>query len=85
MIQPDWPSFRLAVEGTVLDTFPEDMLLKYGIPDDEDLIIERLLEEGIEKCPECGCWIESGEIIHDRDWEVIGCQACYVGEMEERE
>lgn len=77
MIQADWSSFRLAVEGTVLDTFPEDMLAKYGIPDDEDLIIENLLDEGIEKCPECGSWVESGEIyLDERSSEVLGCEAC---------
>lgn len=77
MFEPEWSSFRLAVEGTVLETFPETMLLKYGIPDDMDLIVENLLDEGIEQCPECGTWVESGEIIWDeyRD-EIIGCEAC---------
>lgn len=76
--QPDWIGLRMAMEGTVNTEVPEIMAIRYGVQGiDHDTIIEELLDQGIEQCPECGSWVESGEIVWDsREDEIIGCEAC---------
>lgn len=78
MSKPDWVGLRMEIEGTVIDEIPETMAEAYGVEHiDLDTIIEEMLDQGIEQCPECGTWVESGEIYWDsyRD-EILGCEAC---------
>jgi hypothetical protein len=77
-MMPDWVALRLALEGTVINEVPEDMAEMYGIPAwDHEQVVEAMLDQGIEQCPECGCWVESGEIlINVESDEVEGCEAC---------
>lgn len=76
--QPDWTGLRMWIEGTTVDEVPEDVRARYNIPDDPDQLVEELLDQGIEQCPGCGTWVESGEVIWDSNYdEIVGCDACY--------
>lgn len=81
---PDWTAVRHYLEGTVENEVPESVAERYGVSAfDHEQVAEQMTDQGIEQCPECGTWVESGEIVHDKEWEIIGCEACYVGEIEE--
>lgn len=75
---PDWSGLRMALEGTVTYDIPEDMATRYGVEDiDPDTIADEMLDQGIEQCPTCETWVESGELVWDETGEeVYGCEAC---------
>src|SRR5262245_45587396 len=41
----------------------------------DDEVEDQLCGAGLELCPGCGWWFESGELIDD-DNEVVGCEDC---------
>lgn len=44
---------------------------------DADAVEDLLLDLNVERCPSCGWWSESSEMILDEDEEVaIGCRSC---------
>ena len=51
-----------AIEYFDLDCTPED-------------VEEKMLDYGIEICPGCGWWVESGELVDD-DGNLILCENC---------
>ena len=64
---------RAYLEGTCnsLDIALERFDIALEVEDLEDM----LLDLGIERCPDCGWWMESSELV-DEDSEVVGCDQC---------
>lgn len=74
MPTPDYPALADSLLGT--HGYPETVLERHGALEvDEDEIDEHLLDHGIEKCPQCGWWVESGEVV-DEDGEIVPCGSC---------
>ena len=64
------------LEGTCMPV--ESALEHFDLPPDEETVEEvdeQLLAMSLEKCPFCGWWCESSELV-DEDDEVVGCGQC---------
>jgi len=70
-------------QGTLLSE--AQLLERSGLGDDvgEDEVIEILLDEGVERCPECGWWVHSWELV-DEDGNETVCENCRMGREDER-
>lgn len=61
---------RLEVTGDFGDELEERGL-------DADAVEDLLLDLNVERCPACGWWSESAEMVLDEDEEAaIGCRSC---------
>lgn len=65
----------LDAQGTLLSE--AQLLERSGLGDDvsEDEVIEILLDEGVERCPECEWWVYSWELV-DEDGKETVCENC---------
>jgi len=65
-------------QGTLLSE--AQLLERSGLVDiiTEDEVLEILLDEGVERCPECDWWVYSWELV-DEDGNETACENCRLG------
>lgn len=68
----------LDAQGTLLSE--AQLLERSGLVDiiTEDEVLEILLDEGVERCPECDWWVYSWELV-DEDGNETACENCRLG------
>lgn len=65
-------------QGTLLTESELLERLDLGDEIDEGDVVEILLDEGVERCPECDWWVYSWELV-DEDGNETACENCRLG------
>lgn len=68
-----WDKIYNYLEGTC--NSPAQAVDYFDLKCSPEEVEEKMLDMGIEICPGCGWWVESGELV-DENGEVVFCENC---------